>query len=132
MSNFVPIRINYRVPQGADWSRCILLKDPNDPTGATPLPLPWDKGRLLIAEDYGMTPVLELTTENGGLVFDKDAGQIKIVIDEDDTAPLPLYGDAGAYVFDLFAWTDVLPPDTDKVAYGGFTIFPQLPVPLDG
>lgn len=130
MGTWVPVQVNYTLYQGADFSDCIALKDPDSITDPpAPLPLPWSKGRLELREDYGTTPIITLTDvvddDDSGLVFDHDGGKITINVDARTTEELRLNGEPLVLLYDLVCFDTDTNPRVDRVAQGYFIIWPE-------
>lgn len=116
----VPATANFAVYQGADFSDCIYLKNPD----GTPLTLEYEHARLQLREDYDQPVLLELT-DGDGIVLTSAEGKIQLTIPADQTEPLQLYGDASMYRYDLVCWNDD-ETQTDRVAQGYFILWPEV------
>lgn len=125
MSSFVPVRANFTVYQGADWTQCILLTDPTSITDPpAPLDLPWTVARLTIRDDYDGTILLQLGTADGSIVFTAVDGQITLNIPGTVSELLKLNGDALYGVYDLVCSNPMIPV-IDQVARGFFVFWPE-------
>ena len=112
---------NITCEQGATFLRVMLLEypDPNDSTQTTYLP--WDftdyTARMQVRRTYDSTsPMIELTTENGGITLnDGEQGEIRIIMTDAQTASLSSNG-----VYDL----EIVSPEgnVSRVIQGTFTL----------
>ena len=125
MSIAVPVRANFTVEQGADWSRCIYIKDPTDPT--QPWVFPYTDAQAALREDYD-TPILAmLTVANTGIILTPAEGKIELVMNDTVTSALPTTYDPLVMIYDLFCWSGVgASQQIDKVAKGFIVAWPRV------
>lgn len=90
-------RVNLSIDQGSDFDRTFTLK--NGPAESrTPVDLTGYTARMQVRQDIDdEDPLLELTTENGGIVLGDAAGTIQLVLTATQTAGL----DFDSAVYDL-------------------------------
>lgn len=83
------------IQQGATWEQSIEVLEPD---GVTPSNLTGYTARMMVkASRDDTTALLELTTENGGIVIDGAAGSLLLTISATDTAAI----DWARAVYDL-------------------------------
>ena len=113
---------NITCEQGSTFSRLITVEYP-DPDDETVM-LPWDftgyTARMQIRRTIdSATPMIELTTENGGIEFtDEDAGQLTVTMTAEETAGLEI---SGVYDLELISGSIV-----SKLIKGTFTLLLEV------
>lgn len=116
----VPANANFAVYQGADFSDCVFLKNPD----GTPLVFTYAHARMQLREDYDQ-PILLALTDGNGIELTPNDGKIAFTITAAQSEALNLFGDAWMYRYDLVCW-NADSSQTDRVAQGYFAIFPEV------
>ena len=126
-----PTKVPLKIYQGAtffeswEWSTA-----PNEDSPYTPVDLTGCTARMQIrAKIEATTPLLTLTTENGGIALDANGG-IELSIDADDTYPdltPPIDRDGEIWYHDLL----ITAPDgtRDRLYQGVIIVQPGITVP---
>lgn len=113
---------NITCEQGSTFTRIITVEypDPDDPTAF----LPWDftgyTARMQIRRTIeSATPMIELTTENGGIAFtDEENGQLTVFMTDEQTAALET---SGVYDLEIINGGEV-----SKLIKGTFTLLLEV------
>lgn len=93
MATFPTYAIN--INQGATWVKLFTYLDSD---GETPINLTGFTARMQLRQSYtSETPVINLTTENGGIVITPLTGEIEVTMTATQTAGIP----AREYFYDL-------------------------------
>ena len=124
MSSFIPVRANFTVEQGTDWSRCITLMDPANPL--IPWVFPYVDAYMQLKEDYGLPAVASLTVAGGGIVLTAAEGKIEMKLSDIITSLLPVFDEPVPFLFDLFCMDGAPDPLVDKVAKGFIIVNPRV------
>lgn len=117
-----PTKVPLKIYQGATffeswaWSTA-----PDESSAYTPVDLTGCTARMQIrAKIEATTPLLTLTTENGGISLGGTAGTIELLIDADDTAALTWT--SGVYDLEI-----VFPGgQVTRLTYGSVTVSPEV------
>jgi hypothetical protein len=117
-----PFKVPLKIYQGATffeswaWSTA-----PDESSAYTPVDLTGCTARMQVrAKIDATTPLLTLTTENGGISLGGTAGTIELLIDADDTAALTWT--SGVYDLEI-----VYPGgQVTRLAYGSVTVSPEV------
>ena len=117
-----PTKVPLKIYQGATffeswaWSTA-----PDESSAYTPVDLTGCTVRMQIrAKIEATTPLLTLTTENGGISLGGTAGTIELLIDADDTAALTWT--SGVYDLEI-----VFPGgQVTRLTYGSVTVSPEV------
>lgn len=117
-----PTKVPLKIYQGATffeswaWSTA-----PDESSAYTPVDLTGCTARMQVrAKIDATTPLLTLTTENGGISLGGTAGTIELLIDADDTAALTWT--SGVYDLEI-----VYPGgQVTRLAYGSVTVSPEV------
>ena len=106
------------IEQGATYSKLITWKTG---TPALPIDLTGCTARMQVrAKITSVTPLLELTTENGGIILGGTAGTITLFISAEDTAAFDW--DGGAYDLEI-EFTD---GTVVRRLYGSVSVSPEV------
>lgn len=104
--------------QGATFKRTLTWK--NQSAGGAPIDNSGHSARMQVRRVPGAPVVLELTTENSGIVLGGSNGQINLVVAAADTADLL----PGAYIYDLELESPA--GDVYRELEGSFIINPEV------
>lgn len=112
--SFLPEQHNFAIWKGATFRTTITVytdagETLQDFSGAT--------AELIIRDQPEGTPLLTLTTENGGIELGGAQGTIRLYISAEDTQDV----DWTSAVYDLTVTAGGPNGDTDALLYGGFT-----------
>ena len=113
---------NIYCEQGATFTRILTIRVPDeiDPNITTPYDLTNHTARMQIRRTTTTaSAMIELTTENNGLIIDDDAGSITIEMSDQVTASLTTSG-----VYDLEIIDSV--GHVSRVVQGTFTLNPEV------
>ena len=110
----LPIKRKLTILQGATFRKRWTWKP-----GGVPMDFTGCKARMQVRAEIGSTVVLlELTTENGGIVLGAEPGTIDLYISAIDTAVIAW--ESG--VFDLEIQYAAGPDEVDRLIYGAVTV----------
>ncbi len=110
----LPIKRKLTILQGATFRKRWTWKP-----GGVPMDFTGCKARMQVRAEIGSTVVLlELTTENGGIVLGAEPGTIDLYISAIDTAVIAW--ESG--VFDLEIQYAAGPDEVDRLIYGTVTV----------
>ena len=113
MANAHPYPI--KIDQGATWTFSLTYK-----INGTPVNLTGWTASMMVRKNYtDASPVLTLTTENGGIALGGSAGTIILTASSTLTSAMP----AGTGVYDLELYTG---SETRKLLRGDVTIIPEV------
>lgn len=110
----LPIKRKLTILQGATFRKRWTWKP-----GGVPMDFTGCKARMQVRAEIDSTAVLlELTTENGGIVLGAEPGTIDLYIPATQTAAISWEGG----VFDLEIQYASGPDDVDRLIYGGISV----------
>jgi hypothetical protein len=110
-----PGKYNLVCPQGATFSKQLTWAIDGDPVDLTSY-----TARMQVREKYTSTvPILNLTTENGGITLGDDEGTVQIDIDATTTSGIV----AKDYVYDLEL---VASSTVTRLIEGRFIVTPEV------
>ena len=112
-----PAKLKLTIYQGATFRKRLTWRAPSK----APIDLTGCTARMQIrAKIEATTPLLTLTTENGGISLGGTAGTIELLIDADDTAALTWT--SGVYDLEI-----VFPGgQVTRLTYGSVTVSPEV------
>lgn len=112
------VKLNLKIEQGASFEKTLTWKNPD----GTPVDLTGATARMHARAKVNSpgTPLLDLSTENGGIVLGGTAGTVKIVLTDAQTAAI----DWTAAVHDL----EVRFPSgfVRRLIQGGISVSPEV------
>jgi hypothetical protein len=112
-----PAKLKLTIYQGATFRKRLMWVT----ASGTPIDLTGCTARMQAREDYASPlPLLELTTENGGITLGGAAGTIDLLSSDEDTAAMAWSGG----VFDI----EIAHPNGDvtRLAQGGISVSPEV------
>lgn len=117
-----PFKVKLAIYQGATFTHTQTWKTaPDEDSAKTPVDLTGCTARMQVRAKIGAsTPLLTLTTENGGISLGGTAGTINLLIDAEDTAALSWTSG----VYDL----EIVHPggQVRRLMYGAVTVSPEV------
>lgn len=117
-----PFKVPLKIYQGATFAHTQTWKvAPDQETPRTPVDLTGCTARMQVRAKIGAsTPLLTLTTENGGISLGGTAGTINLLIDAEDTAALSWTSG----VYDL----EIVHPggQVRRLMYGSVVVSPEV------
>lgn len=112
-----PAKLKLTIYQGATFRKRLAWLNPD----RTPIDLTGCTARMQVREEYASPlPLLELTTENGGITLGGAAGTIDLLSSDEDTATMEWNGG----VFDI----EIAHPNGDvtRLAQGSISVSPEV------